>query len=204
MTLADPSIDLALLAEARRDIASQAARALAFGKLYERHQGALYRFSLLRSGSADAAADIVQEVFLSLMADKLNFDPARGALQGFLFGVARHLALKREASFQRFVVLDTNDDEDEVVLVDPACQPIEKLLIDERAERVRGALMQLAPHYRDVLILYEMHDLSYIDIAQICGIDIGTVRSRLSRGRAKMMTLLADNQHETMAIATAK
>lgn len=190
MPFVDSSRDITLLAEAKSAVAPSA-RAAAFAELYQRHQGSLYRFVLLRSGSADAAADIVQEIFLQLMTDRLKFDATRGGLQGFLFGVARNFVLKRESRFQRFVAIDTaNDDSEDVVLVDGAPQPIEKLLTDERAERVRQALVQLAPHYRDVLILYEMHDLSYVDIAQICDIDIGTVRSRLSRGRARMATLL--------------
>ena len=52
------------------------------------------------------------------------------------------------------------------------------------------ALARLAPHYRDVLILYELHDLSYLEIATICQVDIGTVRSRLSRGRAHLRNAL--------------
>jgi RNA polymerase sigma-70 factor, ECF subfamily len=64
-------------------------------------------------------------------------------------------------------------------------------LQEETAEGVRRALASLPPHYRDVVILYEMHDLSYVDIAQVCGIDIGTVRSRLSRGRSRLAALLA-------------
>mgnify|MGYP003466730280 FL=1 len=60
------------------------------------------------------------------------------------------------------------------------------MLSNELAEDVRRALAQLAPHYRDALILYEMHDLSYQEIAAICQVDIGTVRSRLSRGRARL------------------
>ncbi|MET0855433.1 MAG: sigma factor-like helix-turn-helix DNA-binding protein, partial [Telluria sp.] len=48
------------------------------------------------------------------------------------------------------------------------------------------ALALLPPHYRDVVILYEMHDLSYLEIAGICQLDLGTVRSRLSRARAAL------------------
>ena len=64
--------------------------------------------------------------------------------------------------------------------------PLARVLADEAAEEVRHALARLAPHYRDVLILYELHDLSYLEIAAICQVDIGTVRSRLSRGRAAL------------------
>jgi len=56
---------------------------------------------------------------------------------------------------------------------------------------VRRALARIAPHYRDVLILCELSELSYAEAAQVCGIDIGTVRSRLSRARAQLAQRLA-------------
>jgi RNA polymerase sigma-70 factor (ECF subfamily) len=64
------------------------------------------------------------------------------------------------------------------------------MLGNEQAEQVRRALALLPPHYRDVVILYEMHDLSYLEIAGICQLDIGTVRSRLSRARAALVKRL--------------
>lgn len=205
MTLTDPSQDIALLAAIQNGDA--VVRANAFSVLYRRHQGALYRFAMLRVGSADSAADIVQEIFLALMTGKLNFDPARGALQSFLFGVARNLALKRESARAKFISVsdfDTADDDAIFGEADFAQQPAERLLADERAEIVRQALLKLTPHYRDVLILYEMHDCSYVDIAQICDIDIGTVRSRLSRARARMMILLVDLNQNTQTHAASQ
>ena len=188
MPLTDPIEDLALLTEMRRGNAG------AFETLYRRHQAPLYRFSLLRCGSPDTAADIVQEIFMRLLSDTLKFDPIRGVLQAFLFGVARNLLLKREDAQIRFVSRgkpDGDDGEDlENSIIDPAPQPSQRLLDQEQAETVRHALRHLAPHYRDVVILYEMHDLSYVEIAHICNIDIGTVRSRLSRARARLVELL--------------
>lgn len=187
MPLTDPTEDLALLTEMRRGNAG------AFEALYRRHQAPLYRFALLRCGSPETAADVVQEIFLALLSNTLKFDPTRGVLQGFLFGVARNLVLKREEAQYRFVSTSRADDDDSEPddgLVDPAPQPPQRLLAQQQAETVRQALQQLAPHYRDVVILYEMHDLSYVEIAQVCNIDLGTVRSRLSRGRAKLVELL--------------
>ena len=187
MPLTDPTEDLALLTEMRRG------NAAAFEALYRRHQAPLYRFALLRCGSPETAADVVQEIFLALLSNTLKFDPTRGVLQGFLFGVARNLVLKREEAQYRFVSTSRADDDDsepDEGLVDPAPQPPQRLLAQQQAETVRQALQRLAPHYRDVVILYEMHDLSYVEIAQVCNIDLGTVRSRLSRGRAKLAELL--------------
>ena len=171
--------------------------AAAMSALYQRHQGPLYRFALLRCGSTDTAADIVQDVFIALIEGRLAFDANRGALSSFLFGVARNFMLKRDESQRRFVstrVASATDDDDLTHdIVDPNPTPLEALLADHRAEAVRSALHQIAPHYRDVLILYEMQDLTYVEIANICNIDIGTVRSRLSRARAKLLALLQDN-----------
>ena len=186
MPLTDPTQDLALLAEMRSGNAG------ALEQLYRRHQGPLYRFALLRCGSSDTAADIVQEIFLALLNDTLKFDPSRGVLQGFLFGVARNLLLKQHEARGRYVSSNRAPDGEEIDddVADEGVGPLEKLLVNETAESVRNALRKISPHYRDVLILYEMHDLSYIEIAQICGIDLGTVRSRLSRARAKLLKLL--------------
>ena len=158
----------------------------AFQALYRRHQGPLYRFAVLRCGSPDTAADVVQEVFMGVLTDAWRFDPLRGQLQHFLFGVARNLILKHEQARGRTASLAEDEDGEDEAGDDGAGEPLARLLSDELAEDVRRALAQLAPHYRDAVILYEMHDLSYQEIATVCQVDIGTVRSRLSRGRAAL------------------
>lgn len=196
MPLTDPTDDLRLLTDMRHG------HSAAFEALYRRHQGPLYRFALLRCGSADTAADIVQEIFLALLTDTLRFDPARGALQGFLFGVARNLLLKRDEARNRHVSTNRaeGDEGADDLLADTAPAPMERLLANQRAERVRTALQALAPHYRDVVILYEMHDLTYVEIANVCNVDIGTVRSRLSRARARLAQLLQDDADGTAGL----
>lgn len=166
-----------------------AGQAEAFTALYRRHQGPLYRYALLRCGSGDAAADIVQEAFMGLLTGRLGYDPLRGQLQHFLFGVARNLALKLDEARQRHPQLpEPLDDEGEPDLdaASDAAGPLARLLGNEVAEEVRRALSLLPPHYRDPVILYELHDLSYQEIATVCQVDIGTVRSRLARGRAAL------------------
>jgi RNA polymerase sigma-70 factor, ECF subfamily len=184
--LSDATVDLDLLRRMRAGDASAAAL------LYQRHQAPLFRFALLRAGSRDVAADVVQDVFIALIEGKLAFDPMRGALSSFLYGVARNFLLKRDEAARRYVSInrEVDEEESETDIEDTSPTPIERLLASERAECVREALAQIAPHYRDVLILYEMQDLSYVEIADICRIDIGTVRSRLSRARAKFLQLM--------------
>jgi RNA polymerase sigma-70 factor (ECF subfamily) len=165
--------------------------AAAFEALYRRHQGPLYRFCLMRSSSAQIAADVVQETFIGLLTGAFKFDPLRGSLPNFLFGVGRNLVMKQDKPSAQPSWIDSDDDEDTQDAVCAAPTPLQRLLLNEQAEQVRLALSTLPPHYRDVLILYELHERSYLDIAAICQLDIGTVRSRLSRGRAALGKRLA-------------
>ena len=187
MTTTHTATDADLLRQMR------AGAAASFQALYRRHQGPLYRFAVLRSGSPDTAADVVQEVFMGLLTDSFKFDPLRGALPNFLFGVARKLILKHDHPRQREESMGDEDDEES----EPACEahePLARLLSDETGEQVRRAIALLPPHYRDAVILFELHELSYLEIAEICQVDIGTVRSRLSRGRAAMAKRLAPHR----------
>jgi RNA polymerase sigma-70 factor (ECF subfamily) len=181
MTTTTAPSDTELLRQMRSGTAS------AFQLLYQRHQGPLYRFSLMRCGSGATASDVVQEVFMGLLTDSFKFDPLRGLLPHFLFGVARKLILKHEHQRHEHPAPASEDESDETLEI--ACEgpePLARMLSNEAAEQVRQALALLPPHYRDPVILYEMHDLTYLEIAEICQIDIGTVRSRLSRARAAL------------------
>lgn len=164
----------------------------AFQNLYRRHRSGLYSFALLHSGAPDVAADIVQEVFMGLLNDNYGFDPLKGRLANFLYGVTRNFVLRHARMNSRWVQAADEDDEDDgPERVDTAAGPLARLLDDEAAEHLRRALAVLAPHYRDVLILFELQEKSYQEIAQICQLEIGTVRSRLSRGRAALSKALA-------------
>ena len=196
MTTMSPSTDIELLRQMR------AGTGAAFQALYRRHQGPLYRFAMLRSGSPATAADVVQEVFMGLLTDSFQFDPLRGALPNFLFGVARKLILKHEQPRQRELSLpEAEDDEEQPEAGSLAHEPLARLLSDELGEQVRRAIALLPPHYRDAVILFELHELSYLEIAEICQVDLGTVRSRLSRGRAAMAKRLAAHRPHTINAA---
>jgi RNA polymerase sigma-70 factor (ECF subfamily) len=164
----------------------------AFQNLYRRHRSGLYSFALLHSGAPDVAADVVQDVFMGLLNDSYAFDPLKGMLANFLYGVARNLVLSHARQNSRWVQPAGDDDGDEAVEpADPAAEPLTRLLDEEAVGHLRRALAVLAPHYRDVVILFELHEKSYQEIAQICQLEIGTVRSRLARGRAALAQALA-------------
>jgi RNA polymerase sigma-70 factor, ECF subfamily len=194
MPLADPLPDNDLLRRLRSGDAD------ALGTLYRKHSAPLYRFALLYCGSSAIAHDVVQDTFIALMDGKVRFDPTQGNLQNYLFGVARNLARAGLGALQR--CLPRDDDADDA-MPDAAPTPLEKLLKDETVELVRAALLKVPPHYREVLILYEMHGFSYVEAAWACGIDIGTVRSRLHRGRALLARLLTESELIDAALPAA-
>jgi RNA polymerase sigma-70 factor (ECF subfamily) len=173
----------------------------AFVTLYRRHHPALYRYAVLRCGSTQAAADVVQDVFMGLMTDQYHYDALKGSLLYFLFGVARNVAMKFDAiTHHRFANVasghDDVDDENDVELASDEMTPLERLLNHQLAEELRAAIAGLAPHFRDVLILYELQELSYLDIADICQINVGTVKSRLSRARLALAQRLQKYRNE--------
>src|SRR3954462_12974960 len=83
----------------------------AFVSLYRRRQAAIFRFALHMSGSETAAEDITQEVFLALIRHQCGFDPSRGSLTGYLFGIARKLVLRHLERGRLDVALDPGTDD---------------------------------------------------------------------------------------------
>ncbi len=166
--------------------------AAALTSLYGRHGQAVYRYAWLLTGSEAAAADVVQDCFVSLLDGVDGFDPSRGSVAGYLCGIARHLAARHRD--RRVESVDDADTLDAAVAADDPRLPPPPADAAERAQalqRLYAAIRRLPPHYRDVLVLVELQQLSYVEAAALAGIELGTVRSRLSRAKARLLELLA-------------
>jgi RNA polymerase sigma-70 factor, ECF subfamily len=164
----------------------------AFALLYRRHQAAIYRFALRMTGNAWAAEEIVQDVFMTLMRVSKKYDAARGALGGFLYGIARNRVMKHLEHLPREVSLEEQNEDGSgpgIVLLD-ASTPAMQVEKRERADHVRAAVLDLPPEFREAVVLCELEELSYEEAAQMAGCPIGTIRSRLHRGRALLMARL--------------
>jgi RNA polymerase sigma-70 factor, ECF subfamily len=163
----------------------------AFTLLYRRHQAALYRFALRMSGNAWAAEEIIQDVFMTLMRDPKKYDPARGTLGGFLYGVTRNRALKHlERSPHREVPLEEKNENGAGVVLMDASTPAIQAEKRERVEQVWAAVLDLPAEFREAVVLCELEERSYEEAAQMIGCPIGTIRSRLHRGKALLMARL--------------
>ena len=162
----------------------------ALAQLYRRRQASVYRFALQMSGSKTIAEDVTQEVFLFLMREGRVFDPTRGALGSFLLGVARNHVLRRLRVDHLLSPLGEDDDDGPVMQAGADLCPLDDLTRAETIETVRKAVLSLPPKYREVVVLCELQDVSYVETAEILGCAIGTVRSRLHRARALLLTKL--------------
>lgn len=161
----------------------------AFISLYRRRQGAIFRFALHMSGSAAIAEDVAQEVFLALLRSDCGFDPQRGALGAYLFGIARKLVL-------RYLDRDRAEGEtgSEAGLAELTgdADPLSDLTRREGIEALRRAVLALPRRYREVVVLCDLEEVDYADAAAALGCPIGTVRSRLHRARALLLEKLRD------------
>jgi RNA polymerase sigma-70 factor (ECF subfamily) len=186
MRIAEPERDDVLLRRAARGDEE------AFTLLYLRHQAAIYRFALRMTGNNWAAEEIVQDVFMTLMRQPKKYDASRGTIGAFLYGIARNRVLKHLERLPREVALEEKNEDGTgsgIVLQDTAT-PATWAEKRERVEQIRAAVLELPAEFREAVVLCELEELSYEEAAVMAGCPIGTIRSRLHRGRALLMAKL--------------
>ncbi len=176
----------------------------AFTTLYRRRQAAIYRFALHMSGSAASAEDITQEVFLALIRDECGFDPQRGTLSAYLFGIARKLVLRALERGRSDVVLDNQEEEGGYPELAVHDDPLAVMAQRETLDLMRRAVMALPRRYREVVILCDLEELDYADAADALGCPIGTVRSRLHRARALLLEKMNSERSPRSTVRTLK
>lgn len=158
----------------------------AFCAIYRRHQASIYRFALQMTGSTSQAEDVTQEVFMALIRDPSSFDAGRGTLRAFLLGIARNHVLRRFDKDRYYVPIDVEAE------TRPAAGegPLDQVSRDEVIETVRRAILSLPENYREAVVLCDLQELSYAEAAVVLSCAVGTVRSRLHRGRAMLLEKL--------------
>ena len=175
----DPTRDAALVEAVRRGDEG------AFARLYAAHHPPLYRYAVNMCGAA-AADDVVQDTFLAVLRDPRRFDPGRGTLATYLFGIARHHILKRLAVARLEVPMEEDGEPGS-----ESPSPFDDMSRTEIVDVVRAAIRSLPPVYREVIVLCELEELDYATASRVIDSPIGTVRSRLHRARALLTAKLA-------------
>jgi RNA polymerase sigma-70 factor (ECF subfamily) len=162
---------------------------LAFEEIYQRHADMVYNLSWRLCGDREEAADLLQEIFLRVYRHLGKFR-GRSSLKTWIYRVAvnhcrsrlgrrrpRELAV-REAAWTR--------------LADPGPSPEEVAVASEAARRLERALQRLPRRFREAVVLRDLEGLSYHEIATVAGIRIGTVRSRIARGREQLRRIVRE------------
>ena len=169
---------------------------------HRRVYGLCYRFT----GNQTDAEDLTQDVFLKIYSNLTSFDAGRGSLPVWITTMTRNLLVdnfRRTRNQRATGSLDEGWGEDDELkpadrLMASGPSPHDSAVRKELESMVQRALAQVSPELREAVILRDLQDLDYKEIAQVLSIPEGTVKSRISRGRAELARLLERNKREVM------
>lgn len=155
----------------------------AFAALYMRLKSSVYRFALHMTGSPAQAEDIVQDAFLTLVQEGDRYDESKGQVLSFLLGITRNLVRRVYRSSLREAPLTMENEEGEEVemVLESGHDTIAEVLQGEAVSVVRDAVQSLPPHYREVVVLCDLCDMTYAEASKQLDCNLGTIRSRLNR-----------------------
>ena len=164
---------------------AQRGETAAFSELVARHQDRLYRYLVRLTRSAEDARELMQETFLSAYEALPRWRPD-ARLGTWLFRIAHNQAVDRLRRARRvdFVALDESHGER---LAAETPGPDAVLQTRQRLQALERALARLPAEHREILLLRDIEGMPYEDIAQVLGIGLGTVKSRIARARAGLL-----------------
>jgi len=178
----------------------------AWAELVRTHHRRVYGLCYRFTGNPTDSEDLTQDVFLKIYSNLASFDTTRGSLQVWITTLTRNLLVdhfRRTRNLRATGSLDDGwDSSDELKPIDRLTakgpSPHESAAQKELAKMVQEALARVSVELREAVILRDLQDMDYKEIAQVLGIPEGTVKSRISRGRAELARLLERNTREVM------
>jgi RNA polymerase sigma-70 factor (ECF subfamily) len=179
---------------------------LAWAELVKAHHRRIYALCYRFTGSPHDAEDLTQDVFIRVYGNLTTFDLNRGSFQTWLTTLARNLLVDHFRRTKQQRVTDSMDagwdESEELPLADrlAATGPTQhdRAAQKEIARMVQEALTKISPELREAVILRDLQDMDYKEIAQVLHIPEGTVKSRISRGRAELARLLERNKGQVV------
>jgi RNA polymerase sigma factor (sigma-70 family) len=170
-----------------------------FATIFDRHYDAVYGFVARRVGAA-LAADLAAETFARAFASRRRYRPGvSSSARPWLLGIAVNLLRHHHRTEARRLRAYARTGVDPVLDATPDVE--RRVDAEAVGPRLAEALAELRPAERDVLLLFAWADLSYAEIAEALGLEVGTVRSRLSRARNRVRELLAGDEQEVFETA---
>jgi len=162
-----------------------------FGVIFDRHGSMLLRFLARRVPPAEAE-DLLGEVFRIAFERRSTFECERGSARPWLYGIAANLVAKHHRGEARRLRAMARASVGRAAADDPAERAVAVADADALWPRVLDALAAIPEAERQVLLLFAWEELSYDEIAAALGVPVGTVRSRLHRGRARLAALTSE------------
>jgi RNA polymerase sigma-70 factor (ECF subfamily) len=188
----------------RRCIAGDA---IAWEDIVQRYHRRIYNICYRFAGTSDDAQDLTQEVFIKMYRTLPSYDMSKGAFMTWVTTVTRNLLVDhfRKSKQDRMTdSLDTAPSEHEdaqplsTQIADPSKSAHEQVQSHETRDAVHQALQKLSPELREAVILRDLQDMDYKDIAGALKVPEGTVKSRINRGRAELARLLQRTYRQVM------
>jgi RNA polymerase sigma-70 factor, ECF subfamily len=188
----------------RRCIAGDAA---AWEEIVQRYHRRIYNICYRFAGSGDDAQDLTQEVFIKMYRTLQSYDLERGAFMTWVTTITRNLLVDHFRKSKQDRMTDSMDSapsehEDAMPLSeqiqDTALTPDARAQSREIKETVHKALQKLSPDLREAVILRDLQDMDYKEIATVLKVPEGTVKSRINRGRAELARLLQRTYRQVM------
>lgn len=173
-------------AETRLIARAQTGDHRAFAELVRQHQDRVFRFILRLVGTREDAMDLTQETFMKAYQALPGWRP-QAQFRTWLFSIAHNATLdvlRRRGRIEFVSFVDLPAGEEDHALPDPARHPDERLAIRQSIEQLERTLRALPFEQREILLLREVEDMSYLEIATALGIAEGTVKSRIARARS--------------------
>lgn len=169
----------------------------AFAQLVEQNQNRIYSLALRMVGNPEDAADLAQEAFLSAWRGLEKFQ-GEAAFSTWLYRLTSNVCIdflrreKRKKAAGTVFYLDDTEEGATLDLPDYDADPHRQLEQDEVRESIARGMAELSPEHRKVLSLREISGLSYAEIADILGLEEGTVKSRIARARLALRKKLLE------------
>lgn len=156
----------------------------AFRLLYERLKGPIFRYAFHMTGSKSAAEEAVQEAFMAILKNADRYNSTRSDLAGFAFGIARNLVRRIRKRERLSEELPGDDALEQLSMTQPQSELAAQVIRHQSIERIRAAIATLPEHYRQVIVLCDLCELTYAEAASRLHCAVGTIRSRLNRAHA--------------------
>jgi len=177
----------------------------AFAILYRRRRPDVYRFALHVSGSPQVADDVSQDVFMAVINHAARYRSSRSGVVPWLLGIARNHVRRWVERDRPMLSLAVDDDErGEARTPKIETDPLADVARRRDVAALRRAVLALPVKYREAVVLCDLQELSYAGAAAALGCAIGTVRSRLHRGRALLAKRLRGSDETVFRNAAAR